>query len=80
MTMAGLPVERGTESIVLRAFEKEILKRLRPSKVSVGSVSPQEQGLQDLATYYHSQASCSHRPPLLLSSFRVSMAPNEFCL
>lgn len=66
------------------AFEGDTVKRLRPSKVSMGSVSPQEQGLQGLATYHHSQASCSHRPPLwvklLLSSFRVSMAPVEFGL
>lgn len=79
--MAGLSVERGIERPVLGAFERETVKRLGPNKVFMGSVSPQEQGL---TTYYHSQTSCSHRPPLwvilLLSSFRVSKVPVEFGL
>lgn len=81
MTMAGLSVGRGIERPVLGAFERETVKRLGPNKVFMSSVSPREQGL---ATYYHSQASCSHRPPvwviLLLSLFRVSMVPVEFGL
>lgn len=50
--MAGLSAERGTERPALGVFEGEIAKRLRPSKVSVGSVSPQGLAL----SYYHSQA------------------------
>lgn len=44
MTMAELHVERGIERPVLGALERERVKRLRPNKVSVGSVSAQEQG------------------------------------
>lgn len=50
LDMAGLSAERGIERPALGVFEGEIAKRLRPSKVSVGSVSPQGLAL----SYYHS--------------------------
>lgn len=52
LDLAGLPAERGTERPALWVFEGELAKKLRPSKVSVGSVSPQ--GLA--VSYYRFQA------------------------
>lgn len=44
MAMAGLYVERGIERPVLRAFEREIVKRLRPHNVSCGFCLSPETG------------------------------------
>lgn len=38
--VAGLFVERGIKRPILEAFEGDTVKRLRPSKVSMGSFSP----------------------------------------
>lgn len=64
--MAGLSAERGIERKACAGgcLRGELAKRLRPSKLSVGSVSPQ--GLA--VSYYHSQARQGHRPPSLVDT------------